>query len=458
MDEIELIASHVKNTEYAQLTEEVRYFSKLIIIDLLGVAIAGSAAPGCQTVVNRLKEWKGIPSCTVIGYDIRLPSVHAAFVNSIAAHALDYDDTHFAAGVHATASIIPSSLAVAEELGNVSGTRFITSVALGVDLAARLGLACKTGLHNGFLPASMFGGFGSVAAAAKILDLSESQTRNAFGIMYSQMSGNRQGLLDGALTKRMQPAFAAMQSIYAASFSNIGITGAVNVISGKYGLAELYTAGKLKREELTDELGKRFEITNLSVKTYPCCRGCHPSIEGTLHIVQREKIDPQDIESVEISVSPLTFDLVGSPFKIRNNPQVDAQFSIPYTVAVAIIRKAVGLSDFTEEVVLNDTAVHDLAAKVKVKVATDIDKEKLGSGLTAICITCKNKKKFYEKIGAVKGDPHDPLTIEESIKKFRECASFAQKHYPRNGIEELIDCLLDLENVQNIKDVCTRLN
>jgi 2-methylcitrate dehydratase PrpD len=453
MDEIEVLAGHVAGTEFGSLPDEAKHSSKVAIIDLIGVAIAGSAAPGCEAVLNRLKRWGGPPSSTVIAHDIRLPAIHAAFANSTFAHALDYDDTHDPAQLHATAAIIPAALAVAEDVGGIRGSDFITAIALGVDVGARLSMALRSHMHVGWVPASMFAGFGAVAALAKILRLSAEQTRNAFGIFYGQSSGSRQALLDGALAKRMQPAFASMQAIYATDFAKGGISGAVNVVRGKYGLAELYAGGKVNKEEITQELGRRFEITNMSFKMYPCCRGAHSAIEGTLRIAKRENIDPDAVDGVEVSVSPFTYDLVGSPFQIRNNPQVDAQFSIPYTVAVAIKRRAVGLSDFQPDVVVNDTDVHRFTSKVVVRPDLERFKRDIDSPRTVVRIRCKDGREFIESVGTLKGEPTNPLTMEECVEKYRGCASFAHRQFPADRAQRLIEVLLDLERVEDVRQI-----
>ncbi|OIQ94751.1 2-methylcitrate dehydratase [mine drainage metagenome] len=453
MDEIEVLARHVRGTDYASLPDDARYSSKLAVVDLIGVAIAGSTAPGCDAVLNTLGAWAGPRSSTVIAHDLSLPAIHAAFANSSFAHALDYDDTHELAQLHATAAIIPAALAVAEETGGVSGKDFTTAIALGVDVAARLSMALRSNMHDGWVPASLFAGFGAVAAVAKILDLSAEQTRNAFGIFYGQSSGNRQALLDGALAKRLQPAFAAMQAIYATNFAKAGITGAARVVGGKYGLAELYAGGKASREEITKELGQRFEISNMSFKMYPCCRGTHSAIEGALRIVKRESLDPDAVESVAVSVAPFTFDLVGSPFQIRDNPQVDAQFSIPYTVAVAIKRRAVGLSDFQPDVVVNDAEVRRLATKIVVRPDLHRFDSETDSPRTIVRLRCQDGREWVERVATLKGEPKNPLTVAECVEKYRSCTAFLPMRFSADKAQRLLEVLLDLERVADIRQV-----
>lgn len=457
MDEIELLAQHVRKSDFAALPEEARRLTKIAIIDLLGVAVAGASAPGCSTIVEELQEWGGSPTSTVIAHDLKLPAVHAAFANSTFGHALDFDDTHDPAQLHATAAIVPAALAVAERLGGVSGRSFMTAIAVGVDVGARLSMALRGNMHDGWVPASIFAGFGAVGAVAKVMELDAEQIGNAFGLFYGQAAGARQALLDGALAKRMQPAFASMQAVYATSFAKRGISGARNVVSGKYGLAALYAGGKLKGEALTEGLGTRFEIANMSFKLYPCCRGTHAAIEGTLGIAKREHLGPDAVESVDVSVAPFTYDLVGSPFQIRGNPQVDAQFSIPYTVAVALRRGAVGLSDFRADTVVNDAQVHRLAAKVTVRPDLNALKRDGDPTRTIVRIKCRDGRQFAEGVGTLKGEPQSALTIDECVEKYGHCAAFAQPDFPASQSQRLIASLLSLEELGDVRQLCGHL-
>ena len=454
LDIIERLTRHIEETEFEALPEEVRKFTKFFIMDIIACGMAGSSAPGIQEIVNQFNAWGGKPESTVIAYDLKLPSIHAAFANSTSAHALDYDDTHNSAGSHTTSPVIPPALAIAEAVGGISGKNFITAVAVGVDIGARIALALKGHMHSGWLPASVSGGFGAVAALSGILRLNTKRIRNAFGIAYSQASGNRQALLDGAITKRMQPAFSGMQGIYAAHFAKQDITGAQNIFSGKYALPVLYSGGQIHYDRLTKDLGMKFEITNLACKLFPCCSSTHPSIEATLRLVKREKFELSDIDCVEITIPPGNYDLVGSPFQIRQNPQVDAQFSNAYTVATAIINKKISIGDFQESVVINNTQVHELAKKIKS--FPDESGKWVGpnSYKSIVRIKCADGREFMEKVRVVKGYPEDPVTTEDVLCKFNDCVLFARKEFPKETIDQLIDTVLHLEQVDDMRQVC----
>lgn len=457
MDEIELLAQHVRESDYGTLPDDARRLTKIAVTDLLAVAVAGAAAPGCGAIVADLREWGGLPTSTVIAHDFKLPAVHAAFANAAFGHALDFDDTHDPAQLHATAAIVPAALAAAECVGGVSGKTFMAAIALGVDVGARLSMALRGNMHDGWVPASIFAGFGAVAAVAKVMGLDVAQIGNAFGLFYGQASGARQALIDGALAKRMQPAFASMQAVYATSFARRGISGARNVVSGQYGLAALYAGGRFERDVLTEALGTRFEIVNMSFKLYPCCRGAHPAIDGTLRIAQREDLSPDDVERVDVSVRPFTYSLVGSPFQLRGDPQVDAQFSIPYTVAVALLRRAVCLKDFRADAVVSDTAAQRLAAKVTVRPDLHAHKEEGDPTHTIVRIKCRDGRQFVERVGMSTGRPHGTLKLEQCVAKYEDCAAFAQPGYPEGQARRLIASLLALEELGDVRQLGAQL-
>ena len=174
MDVVFALADNITRVGYDALSPEAVNMTKKDILDVLGVATAGSAALGVAEVAGLIKEWGGKEESTVIGFDCMVPSPSAALINGLMGHALDYDDGHDKSMVHATASVVPASFAVAQRQGKVNGKEFITAVALGIDLMCRMALAAKTNLRvSGWVYSSIFGYFGATAAAGKILGLNK---------------------------------------------------------------------------------------------------------------------------------------------------------------------------------------------------------------------------------------------------------------------------------------------
>ena len=419
--------------------------TKKFILDTLGVALAGSNAVGCKEVLNLITDWQGKEESTVIMYGNKVPSPNAALINSMMAHALDFDDAHDTATLHANVTVLPAVLALAEREGGVSGQALIAAVATGNDIACRLGLSLTGPLT--WLKTSTMGYFGATLACGKILGLDEEKMLHAIGIAYSQCAGNPQCLVDGGLVKRMQPAFAAKAGVLSALLAQQGITGATNIFEGKHGFFPLYHPGKdYDRKKITEGLGRFFEGTNLSVKLYPCCRATNGCIDATLGLVTENNIPPEEISAVIAHVTQTAYGMVGKPFEIREVPQVDAQFSIPYTMAIAITGKRVSIDDFFESKIRSDAQRLELARKVEVIA----DQEPVPRHRCVIEIKMKNGRSYSNHVEILKGDPRNPVSFEDVAAKFRESSAFAAKSLSSDRAEEIINLIKSLETVSNI--------
>jgi 2-methylcitrate dehydratase PrpD len=444
MDSVEKIVDHITGTQFDDLSEPVVDNAKRFILDSLGVAIAGSSAPGCKEVVELVKLWEGKPEATVLMYGGKIPSPSAAMVNSIMMHALDFDDTLDESALHAHVSVLPAAVAVAESVGKVSGADLINAVTLGVDVVCRLGLATKRPLS--WIRTATCGSFGAAAAAGKVMRLNKEQMVHALGVVYSQTSGNAQCLVDGGLVKRMQPAFSARAGVLSAFLAQRGITGARHFLEGQYGFFNLYEGGDYDRQKLLDDLGNRFEGMKLSIKPYPSCRMTHASIDAVLAIREAHEIEPSEIEEIVLHVSKMVHDMVGSEFTIRDNPQVDAQFSIPYTVAAGLLRGDVFLEDF-EEASIRDPRLLKLTEKVKVVVDPELGERDI---MTARLVLKANGKVYSQVTKAMKGNPLNPMTMDDCTEKFKKCVLYSQKPLAEERVDEILDCLVKLEALKDV--------
>lgn len=192
------------STDYEDIPADVIKYDKGIILDTLGVLMAGSSAPACKEIVELVRDMGGKPESSILVYGGKVPSMMATLANATMAQARDFDDTHDEAILHSHSSVLTTALAAAEATG-ASGKRLLTGVILGAEVECRIGVAIRTPLA--FTRTGTLGYFGATAAAGKILGLSEEELLNAFGIMYSQVSTNLQPVVDGALVKRMHPGF-----------------------------------------------------------------------------------------------------------------------------------------------------------------------------------------------------------------------------------------------------------
>ncbi len=446
--------------------------ARKMTLDTLGCLIAGRTAPGIRPVVDQMLQWGGKPESEILAHGRRLPAPNAAFVNSAMIHALDYDDVYIPASLHLTSVIVPTALAVAE-LSEKDGSDFLEAFITGVEVAGRLGRVYQKRRQGaqggGFLPSSIVGGFGAVAAAAILMGLTPEECGHAMGINYAQISGNRQALHDKSLTKRLQPAFAARSAIWATMLAQRGITGPVYALEGKAGLFRLYqNAGPPSVDELLQP-GDRLEIERVTVKRYTSCGACHSSQEAAERLKREEGLHADEIAEVEIC-GVGSGGLVGNQFEMGENPQLNAQFSVQYCVAYALLRGRARLDAFTDEAVRSDREVAGLAKRIKFTdkyacsppekpAKADADTPGYALKYHAVIVTTKEGRKLQR--GNFPCDYFAPenVAFDDVKRKFWECSDFSSI-YGEQRTEAIvdavaaIDCRNGLEKVLHLMDPC----
>jgi len=445
--------------KFEDLPTDLVEVTKKEILDALATGVGGSSAPGIREVVDIVKDWGGKEESTILVYGGKVPAPDAVLANAPMMHALDFDDTHDGAVLHPAVVAVPTALAVAEARGGISGRDLITAVALGVDLGCRMRIATKLrkpNLHaaGGWHSTPLYGFFMAAAIAGRIMGLDEEKALNALGIAYHQAAGNVQCIDDGALTKRIGPGFAARGGIVAALMAEKGISGAHNIIEGECGFYNLYHDG-FDLDKLTSRLGEYFKGVNISFKPYPCCRIGHRYIDAVLDMVSRYNIKLEEVEEVEV-VAGNKSQTPWQPLEVKRKPRtiVDAQFSLPWMIACAIVRRRVGVQEFTQEAIMDPTL---LKVAQLVKPVYDFSfEETLDSPMD---VTIKTKRgEFNRKTVAPYGHPNNPLSLEAIASKLRDCASIAARPILSANLERVIELVRNLEIMPNVTQIMKLLS
>jgi 2-methylcitrate dehydratase PrpD len=423
----EVLADFTAGLEYPQIPLHIRERAKMRVLDFLGVALAGSQIPSSRIMIEVVKELGGTKESSIVGERMKVSCTNAALANGTMAHASDYDDDHRSATMHPGSAVVPAALALAEREG-CEGPRLIEAVVAGYEVICRVGEAfLGTQYHEGFHPTGACGVFGAAAAAAKILKLPPKEIVWAFGIAGTQASGLEEWKSDGTWIKRMHPGKAAQSGILAALLAKKGYTGPATIFEGKYGFLNAFSFERTyDARKITEGLGEVFIGHETAFKPYPCCRFLHQVIDGVLDMVKQNQLMPGDIKEVRVRTFKVGIDTLMKPEERRYRPKtiVDAQFSIPFVVGAAVVRRRISLSEFTEESI-RDPEILEIASRVKgeedpeytrgypAKFPTSIEME-LDSGTSLKC---------YVDIPS--GDPEkreyveNPLRFnEEIVKKF----------------------------------------
>lgn len=450
MDVAVHFAKYIVDTKYEDLPSEVINATKQHLMHTLATVIGGAGAPGCKKVVDLVTEWGGREESTIFVYGVRLPAVHAALTNSTMGHSLDFclndDRTDYKSSV----VVVPASLAVMEQKGGISGKELITAIYLGVELGIRMALAINPKPAHALSPA--LGGFASAAATSKIIGLSSEQILNALSIAYCQVCPSGIGITSPSLTKRLTPGLAARAGIFSALLAQKGFPGNRNIMQGPKGYFYTFHGQEGDMEELTADLGHRYEIVNVFPKPYPCCRGLHASIDATLQLIQEYGIQAGEVHevivyestrnpSVENKLDPDYVDRLRHPRGI-----VDAQFSIPWGVASAIVKREVFIENFTEAGISNPD-IHRMADKVIVQFDPKLDETALMSTPAVVEIKTNDGHIYSKRVDFAKGNPKNPITMEETRKNFIRCAGYAAKPLPKENIERAIEMIDKMEQI-----------
>ncbi|MGE4336302.1 MAG: MmgE/PrpD family protein [Pigmentiphaga sp.] len=423
------------------------------LFDTLACTLAGSGAQGVAELHALAKEWGGAPQASILVHGDRVPAHHAALVNSTMAHARDYDDTHDAATLHAGVSVVPAALAAAQLRTGVSGAEFGASLAAGLEAVCRLGLATTVSItDSGFMYTALFGYFAATVAAGRVLRLDEQQMVNALGIVYSQAGGNLQVSRDDALTKRMQPGFAAMAGVISARMAQHGIRGPQSTFEGTDGLFRVYLNNQYDPDRLRKDLGQQFEFLRLSYKPYPCCRFCHSTIDAALALRPELAGKMDRIRHLSVAVNRLTYEVVCTPVPVRQTPTtiVQAQFSIPFTLATALLDGTVGLKHF-DEAALSRQDIMGLARKVETRVDENIEQQwTRQASPSVVTVELDDGTVYHKRVEQALGHPDKPMSTKAFDEKAIDCLRSASKPLAADVVQTLRKMVDQLEGLEDV--------
>jgi len=406
-----------------EVLDRARYF----LVDYLAVAIRGSLEDSSKAVQRMIQRVASNGCSTVIGTRMRSIPGLAALANGASAHGIEQDDTHSGGSIHLGATMYSASLALVETMPDAPMDAFLGAVVAGYEAAARIAMAVQPKEHYalGFHPTPTCGVFGAAITSAKLLGLTAEQTLAAVGIAGSMAAGSMEFLAEGAWTKRIHPGLAAQNGIQAALLAAEGFSGPLQILEGRDGFLHGYSRNPVA-ERLTADLGKSFEILHTAVKPHACCRYMQGPIDAILAIMREQTIEAAQIHRIEIAVLEAGWGIVAEPRDKKYNPEsvVDAQFSMPFGAAVAVIDGAAGLDQFTIEKT-RSPKVRELLAKVVLVKDPRIEENFPREWPARVVIELADGQRYEKSVRYPKGDPENPLTWDEMTAKFRVLAGAA---------------------------------
>src|SRR3984893_625885 len=438
--------------KFEDLSGDTVHQTKCLLLDYLGVTIAGtrteSAQAVCRMVLNDTYNL-GPGPCTIIGPTARSCPERAALANGTASHSIELDDTHQAGSIHLGVVMFSVAIALSEIHPEVDIKQFITAVVAGYEVAARLAMALQPKLHYelGFHPTATCGVFGAAVTAARILGLSEEQMLWSVGIAGSMAAGSLEFLSDGSWTKRLHPGLAAQNGILAAKLAAEGFRGPASILEGRDGFLSAYSRDA-KFHLVNQDLGMTYELLRISTKPHACCRYMQAPIDGLTELAITNDLHPEQISRVEIAVLEAGWPLVCEPRQRKYSPSsiVDAQFSMPFAVALALTYRPASLDQFGDGN-LTSAQLQSLMSKVVMVKDQRIEKNFPAEWATHVKVQLTNGNEVEKVVRFPKGDTENPLSWQELTAK---CQSLAMRTFPPNRCQEIVDSVNDMDRFTSL--------
>ena len=432
------LAEFIQRVSYDDLDEETIKTVKRQLAAFFGALIAGSST-NATAVAEYTKEVGGKPEATVFVIGGRIPAHQAAFTNAAIGRALDIDD-HISPGAHIGSAVIPAAFAVAELICGCSGKDLITAIAAGTEVSLRLLLDEND--YAGFDPTGVSAVFATAAATSKILGFDEFMTRNTLGLISDRSGASYQHYIDGVMGGPLMEGWVAQAGVDCARLTQKGLTGTVNFLEGVYGYFHLFGRDKEDLSYVTADLGNKWHLRNLNFKKYPSCGMTQGSTELILKMMEKYSFTADDVERIKIRIPPYAFKLVGHPFKVGDNPRVDAQFNVAYCVANALIRAPVILSHFDAEFISDLRISQFVHNNIEVVSDVSVDRTHYSSD---IHVQIKGGNEYHGQIDIPPGTPANPMSDEEHRRRFFDCVEYSGKSWLKGREEEILDCIETLE-------------
>ena len=451
------LIEYMVDCRFHDIPQEVIREKKKNLLDTLGVMIAGVHAPGCQTVIDEILGWGGRKDASILGHDAKVPVHNAAIANCMMARALDFDDVFADSIIHINATNVPVAFTVSEFLEGRSGKDFLTAMTMACEFAARMGLANAVPSNiSGFSFTFQFGSIIAAIVAGKLMGFSPQKMQNALGIAYSQLAGNNQCYIDGAMTIRLQQGLSAGAGVLGAVLAARGITGAKAILDGKFGYYNVFAGGRYDPGILTRDLGSRFYGSHHTIKPYPCCTHLHGAIGGVLDMLAKTPVAPDTIEKITIGVNQSAYNLCCLPLEQKKRPAsiVDLQFSYNYVVAAAILDGRVDLDHFQQSALGRDDILDFGANKVFPYVDEQGDEtgNKSITG-TEIQLFLKDGTALQASVPFTKGSKQDPMSMAQCEAKFKMCLEKSGRPESDQACAKAIEMIYNFENLPDVREL-----
>ena len=446
------LAERIHALRFEDLTPVSREWVGTAFIDTVGVTFAGIVEEGPR-ILMRMPGMDAPGPCAVIGTDRRIGPLDATLINGTASHALDYDDMVGSLAGHPSAMLVPPLLALGEYLGS-SGRDLALAYVVGFETACRIG----RGVHHhhydkGWHPTATLGIFGTVAAAARLLNLTVDQTAAALGLAASLACGLKSNF--GTMTKSLHVGHGTRSGLFAALMVREGFTANPATFEHKQGFLDVFNGpGTYDTSRMLGDWYAPFECdgaADTGLKPYPCCGSTHSTIECVIEMAKQHDLNPEQVAKLEVMPHRRRLPHTDNPDPLT---PLAAKFSQQYCAARALVSRSAKLEHFEGDAPF-DPVVRALLQRTTARPHPEwADDAPLQWGVEVV-VTMKDGRRLVSRVDDYKrfGPGSRTMPREAMWEKFEDCA---KRSLPRTQIAPLFEQLEQIDRVENLTEV-TRL-
>ena len=441
MSTTEALAQLIVQADYDSMPTQVVQAAKDVLLDGLGVMLAGSSEETARAVAEYVKEMGGLPRCTVYGHGFATSPVMAAFANGVSGHVLDYEAMWYPP-THPTSPTLPAILALAEMRG-LSGTDVLAALIVGFEVQGRIRLASARVPPAGFHPPGLVGVMGSAAASARLLGLDPHRTQMSLAIAASRAGGLAANI--GTMTKSTHCGNAARMGLEAALLAEKGLTGVSGIMEHPTGYARVLFGEAFDLDSVTRDFGRPYRLVDpgVAIKRYPSQYGTHRAIEAALELRHRHGIQPDRIDRVTIEAPVMPYVDGPSP-----GTGMEGKFSFQYTVAAALLDGEVTIGSFSDQRRFSAN-MGDMLDRIELQMdpAIPVDFQEMW---VSVEVRLVDGRSYSVRCDRPRGIWGSPLSRDERLAKFRDCASLV---LPAAAVERCIGLIEGLEGESDVREL-----
>jgi len=450
----ETFAEYFVGLKYNDIPDNVIKMTKIFIIDVIACAVRARGEKQVKAVVEVMQAQGGNQDSSVIASGFKTSPMFAAFINGTMGHVYDFDDDHREGTMHPSVAVFPAVFALGEK-HRVNGKQFLTALISGLEVMIRTGEAfLGKSYYQGFHPTGTCGVFGSAMGSSLILKLNSQQITWALGLAGSFSAGTLEWSTEGSMQKPIQAGQPAMSGVLSSSLAQQNFIGARTIFDGPMGFIRAHSHKDVyDYNRMTVNLGKKWEMKDTSIKVHACCRFNGPIADCAIDLY-KQGVRAENVDKIVVKTCSFTVQGLTQPRDRKWEPKthVDAQFSLPYTTAVAICRNRTGIDEFKKET-FTDPEILRIAAKVTAEIDPEADKVYPKYYPATIIATLKDGTALTAHVDYPKGDPENPVSFDEIEVKFNQLTERYMDASKRNKIIESVKTIEQLNDISIIADL-----